>query len=92
MSLRLQLEHLNSVSDQNQALICRVEDLEAQIKKSRDEKKKLILQNEQMQTSVHEAMTAKEKISMELDYLRYRLENTEESIDSPSSSSQGITT
>jgi len=65
------------VDDQNHQLIQKVEDLQAQVQKTRNDRKKLIVENQTIQTSMHEAMTAKEKLAMELDFLRYRIETSE---------------
>ncbi len=67
-------ELLSDVKDQNQALLAKVEDLEAQLEKSRSDKSKLLGKYQSMEESMSHVVTENDRLHLYNEELNWKID------------------
>jgi len=72
-------ERLSDVKDHNQALLAKVEDLEAQLDKTRTDKSKLLGKYQSMEESMTHVVTENDRLHLYNEELHWRIESMKSS-------------
>jgi len=85
-------EHLSEVKAQNLALLAKVEDLEAQLEKTRSDKSKLLGKYQTMEESMTHVVTENDRLHLYNEELHWRIEtlNSSESEDNTTMSKSAM--